>query len=59
MQKTGWEKEIKRKRLEGFTIAHKEVEAGRKCTIMGRTFTRNDLGYIRGRIKHFEAGGIS
>lgn len=59
MQKTDWEKKIERKRLEGFVIAQKEVKAGRKCTIMGRTFTRNDLRYIREQIKHLKVGGIS
>lgn len=50
MKKTDHEKKIKRKRLKGFLMAKKELEAGRKCTIMGSTFTGNDLEYIKERI---------
>ena len=35
--------EVDKIRLENLLIAQKEIEAGRKCTIMGRTFTKRDL----------------
>lgn len=49
--------DIPKIRLESFLIAEKEVEAGRNCTIMGRTFKKEDLGYIKKRIKEIKEGG--
>ena len=42
--------EVDKIRLENLLIAQKEIEAGRKCTIMGRTFTKRDLEYIKSMI---------
>ncbi len=50
-------KDIPKIRLENFLIAEKEVEAGRNCTIMGRTFKPGDLGHIKKRIKELKEGG--
>lgn len=49
--------DIPKIRLEKFLIAEKEVEAGRNCTIMGRTFKQGDLEYIKKRIKELKEGG--
>lgn len=51
--------EIRKRRLENFMTAEDEVGRGRSCTIMGRTFTGNDLGYIKQRIGELKKGGIS
>ena len=42
--------EVDKIRLENLLIAQKEIEAGRKCTIMGRTFTKRDLEYTKSMI---------